>query len=247
MLNWGDAYVSHSRNSCADNFLKSDLEWALWIDSDMIPPIGNAEWFRSNTGWADYPEPFASFNTIDRLMSHNQSLVGGLYFGRHRHSPPVFNEAAANPQMAEFVTKGPYNEIRPTKWVGTGCLLTHRSVFEAIEKKFPYLRRGPDGRGGHWFSSSEHTAMDSIRRIREHLEGGVLDGNRAHKAYEMALQAEAEAKAKSSLGMGEDVTFAMRARDAGFQSYVDLGLICGHIGSHCYGPRDYSPRPLKSL
>ncbi len=247
MLNFGDAYISHSRNSCADEFLKSEFDWALWLDSDMIPPIGNAQWFRMNTGWSDFPEWSAGLNTIDRLMAHNKPLVGGLYFGRHKFSAPVYSEGASHPDAAEHASKGPHNEVRPCRWIGTGCLLTHRSVFEAIEKRFPNLRRGADGKGGQWFSSSEHKAMDYLRLIRETCENGPLDGSKAHKIYEMAIAAEADAKANSSLGMGEDVSFSVRAREAGIQPYVDLGLVCGHIGSYVYGPKDYKQKPLKSL
>lgn len=241
-LNFGDAFVVHSRNACADMFLKSNLEWMLTIDDDMVVPFGDAKWLRSYAGWPNYPEPFASFNAIDRLLSHGKSLVGATYFGKHAHANPVYSEGS-NPKEAEYVRKGPYNIVKPCRWVGTGCMLIHRTVFEDIEKRFPNLRRGLDGKGGQWFTSSEHHAMDHIRRMREMLSVGPMDGSKAMKAYELAIAAEAEAKAKSSLGMGEDVCFCVRAKEAGHQPYVDLGLYCGHVGTYVYGHTNTSLKP----
>jgi hypothetical protein len=51
MLNYGDAFIAHSRNSCADVFLQSDMEWMLTVDDDMLLPYGNAQWYRAYTGW----------------------------------------------------------------------------------------------------------------------------------------------------------------------------------------------------
>jgi hypothetical protein len=65
-----------------------------------------------------------------------------------------------------------------------------------------------------------------------------MDGGKAVKALEMLADGEADARANSSLGMGEDVAFATRAKQAGHQSWVDLSVIVGHIGSCSYGPHN---------
>lgn len=234
-LNFDDAFVVHSRNSIADYFLKSDNEWLLSIDDDMVVPFGHTEWFRTFTGWSEFPEPFASFNALDRLLSHGKTLVGATYFGRHWHGVPVFGEGN-NPTVAAEIRKGPVDECRPTRWVGTGCLLVHRTVFEDIEKKFPNLARGADKKRGQWFTSSEHVAMDAIRRTADMLSAGPMDGLKAVKAYEMLISAQSTAKSQSGLGQGEDVTFSKRASESGHQPFVDLGLVAGHIGSCCFGP-----------
>lgn len=237
MICHGDAFVAHTRNTCADVFLQSSLEYMLMIDDDMVVPFGNGDWYRANTGW-DYPEPFGSFNTLDRLLSHGKTLVGALYFGRQQgYSKPVFNEGASNKIADADARNTPRDEIKPTKWVGTGCMLIHRSVFEDIEKRFPNLSRGPNKKGGQWFTSSEHTAMDWIRKCEEMLTTGPMTGEKAYQAHQMMVQAQGEAKGNSGLGMGEDVTFCLRAAQAGHQPYVDFGLVAGHMGYHCYGPK----------
>jgi hypothetical protein len=233
-MNFGDAFVAHSRGVCADLFLSTDCEYMLTIDDDMLVPHGDAVWYRAYTGWKDFPNPYASFNAIDRLLSHGKSLVGGVYWGKYKNAPPVYAEGN-NPKEKEYVAKAPHDVCKSTRWVGTGCMLIHRTVFEDIEKKFPRLARRQDGKGGQWFTSSEHHAMDWLRRIREELSNGPLDGSKAHRALQMIVSAESECQGKSSLGMGEDVTFCVRAKESGHQPHVDLGLVCGHVGAFVYG------------
>lgn len=40
------------------------------------------------------------------------------------------------------------------------------------------------------------------------------------------------------VGVGEDVSFCLRAKELGFQSYVDAGLVCLHAGDRLYGPNN---------
>jgi len=239
MLHFGDAFVTHSRNTCADFFLQSNLEWALWLDDDMVVPFGNAQWYKVYTGWKEYPEPFASFNALDRLLSHGKTIVGGLYRGRHNGAGAVYNEGANPGPERDYAFAGPYDLIKPTRWVGTGCMLTHRSVFEDIEKRFPHLGRKENGRGGNWFTSSEHQAMDFIVKTRDMLADGPMTGEKAHAALTMMEAALHDAKANSGLGFGEDVQFCVRALQAGHQPFVDMGLFVGHIGHRVFGPAKY--------
>jgi hypothetical protein len=233
MLDFGDAFVAHARNTCATQFLSTPCEWLLMVDDDMIVPFGQAKWFNAYTGFG-LADKFAGINALERLLSHGKSLVGALYFGRHEFGAPMYCEGANVPTEADYARKAPYDLIKPTRWVATGCLLIHRTVFEDIEKKFPRLSRAQN-RCGQWFSTSEHTAMDYIDQARATL-GGVLDGESAYKVKCLMESASAEAKANSGLGAGEDVQFCIRAKEAGHQPYVDMGCLCGHVGSGVFGP-----------
>lgn len=207
----------------------------LTVDADMVIPFGNGEWFNANTGFK-LPEPFASFNTIDRLMSHNKTLVGALYFGRWGGAKPMYSEGMDNVEEAKKSRRGPVNAIQVTKWVGTGCMLIHRSVFEDIEKKFPCLARGADGKHGQWFTSSEHGLLDAVHRTHKMLGEGPMTGEKSLKAYSMLESALADARSNCGLGVGEDVIFCRRARASGHSAYVDMGLLCGHVGNTVFGP-----------
>lgn len=231
-LNYGDAFVAHSRNTCADLFLESDLEWMLTIDDDMVVPFGDAKWYKTFTGF-EFAEQFLSWNALDRLMSHGKTLVGALYFGRQKNGLPMYNEGC-NPQEAGYARRGPYDQIKPTRWVGTGCMLIHRKVFEDIEKTFPKLARGPNKRGGHWFTSTEAGLVDKLKRTFNELSEGPLTPEKAYKVWGGLTAALSLADFENPLGAGEDVSFCLRATAAGHQPYVDMGLRCGHLGHYVY-------------
>lgn len=225
---FGDAYVAHSRNTLSRMFLDSEADWALMVDDDMVLPMGNAEWFNKVTGF-QFPDRFAGLSAVTRLLSHRKSLVGGLYFGRFPDGRPMFCEGASQPAEAAAARVGPRDQIKPTRWVATGCLLIHRSVFLAINEKFPEL-------GDNWFSPSE---QDLVKSAHAALE--ALRSRNALQAIQELETGLAQARSNSRVGAGEDVTFCIRAAAAGHQPYVDLGLVCGHLGQACYGPFNTHP------
>lgn len=237
MLDFGDAFIAHSRNKLADQFLSSNMEWMLTIDDDMVVPFGNAGIFRSFTGFRS-PDKFAGLNTIDRLLSHGKTLVGALYFGRWKHGKPVYAEGAESKNEEAFVRRGPHDMCKPTRWVGTGCMLIHRTVFTAIEKQFPHLARRADGKGGNWFTSSEHDLNEGVTEALRIIDAGedIDEGVTMRRVEEVLRGAQHRSKRFSGLGVGEDVVFCHRAAQSGHQPHVDLGLVCGHTGSFCYGP-----------
>jgi len=175
-------------------------------------------------------------------MSHGKTLVGALYFARHKHGPPVYGEGAL-PEEARYARSGPHDLAKPTRWVGTGCLLSHRSVFEDIEKRFPRLARGADKKGGNWFTSTEASLLQRVEAVYAGLSSGPLTGDHAYKALTGLTEALAAAKAENPLGCGEDVSFCSRAAAAGHVPHVDMGLICGHLGNCVYGPGNTSIKP----
>lgn len=222
-LDFGDAFVAHSRNKLAAGFLRSKMEWALFIDDDNVPPFGNAALYNSFTGF-DLPEKFAGVHGIDRLMSHGKTLIGGLYRGRWPQSGPVFGEG---PSFQRYLEDAPRDEIRQTQWVGFGFVLVHRTVFEDMEKEFPDLARDPDGSGGNWFTSSEHDLVKSV-----HVALAEADPAKMRQILELGL---AKSARNSNLGVGEDVIFCRRAAQAGHPCHVDLGCIVAHLGEFPYG------------
>jgi len=231
-LGFGDAFIAHSRNKLATQLLNSDFEWLLMVDDDMIIPWGDAKWFNDHTG-LNLADKFAGLHTIDRLLSHRKTLVGALYFGRWHQAPPVFAEGRQMDKMLR--TRGPVDEIRPTKWVGTGCSLFHRSVFLDIEKMFPNLSRERNSGNGQYFTSSEHDlckAADQSQIIAN--DDSLTPEVRIAKIQELLRKAQAKSSVHSSAGMGEDVQCCVRATQAGHQPHVDIGLLCGHVGSAVY-------------
>lgn len=230
-LSFGDAFVVHARNKLATQFLSTTFEWMLMLDDDMIFPFGNAEWFNEHTGLG-LPEAFAGIHTIDRLLSHEKTLIGATYFGRSPGAKPVFADGA---KLQELILKrGPEDRIVPTRWVGTGCLLIHRTVFLDIEKKFPHLSRNENNGNGQWFTSSEHDLHSAVDEAIDILSAGGDPEVLRHKVTERLVEGQHKSSVHSVLGMGEDVQLCVRATQAGHTPFVDLGLWAGHVGSAVY-------------
>lgn len=240
IMHSGDAFIAHTRNYLVNQFLDTGIEWALMVDDDMVLPWGNGVWFNKVTGM-NLPEQFAGMHTANRLLAANKSLVGALYFGRHRGGKPMYHEACANPGEAEMIQKhAPMDNVKATSWLGTGCLLVNRKVFLDIERTFPNLARKPDGRNmleksGHWFTSSEHDLRKGLDDAIDILKSAKQTADeRATQAIEHLLAALKKSQRNSQLGMGEDVQFCIRAAQSGHQPFVDLGLLCGHMGQIGY-------------
>lgn len=226
ILNHGDAFISHSRNTLAKRFLALNIPWSFWIDDDIIAPNGSPTWFNKATG-LPLPPQVAGQHSINRLLSHKKTIVGGLYFGRDPAGRPMYNEGFRNTAEGAMARKGwtlpPNQQVKPTKWVATGCLLIHRSVFVDISKKFPEL-------DGKWFSTSEHQLVGNAKRAINELSDMEKDPKDRIASAVHLLASSTDAPIES----GEDVIFCRRAAEAGHQPYVDLGLPCGHVGSTVY-------------
>jgi hypothetical protein len=95
----------HARNACVQQMLQGGYEWLFFLDSDVICP----------------PE------TIHRLMHWGQPVVSGTYF---RRSPP--HGVAVAIKNGQWVSQMPPENtpLMEVDFVGAGCLLAHRSVFE---------------------------------------------------------------------------------------------------------------------
>lgn len=234
LLNYGDGFIVHSRNRLAERFLtETNFEWGLFVDDDMVLPCGNSSWFRQATGWDDFPEALASVKAVDRLLSHGKSLVGALYFGRdHRgRGKPMFSEGFWNEAIAKESRNVKSNRgIRPTAWVGTGCLLVHRTVLESIRSTFTHLEPSDPKEPFRFFSPAPDGALSRLHATQAALADGNIE--LAKRLVSEALHPNAMVNAWS----GEDVVFTTRARMAGHQPYVDFGCVCGHSGSAVWGP-----------
>lgn len=225
IVHYGDAFIVHTRNRLVQSFLTdTKAEWALFIDDDMVLPFGNAGWFRKVTGFGNLPEASAGANTIERLLAARKTLVGGLYFGRHPGPRRAMFAESANYSGNNFASL-PQNKVVQTQWVGTGCMLVHRSVFLDIQTRNPHLAPKSKGEPWQFFSA----AADSLIRTAQQ----VADGTKTVAD----LRGEVQRAQTANLGMGEDVLFCHRAAAAGHPAHVDLGLLCGHIGHAVYGDR----------
>lgn len=181
-----DSMITRSRNHLAKRFLETGATWSIWIDSDMVVPFGHAGVFMTMTNMRNVPEKFLAMNTIERLISHGRTMVGGCYWDRRGGGKLI----AGSKQP--IVSPIPTDTLNGVDFVGTGCLAVHRQVFLDIAKKFP----------------------DTLSENGFGNEAGFFTNIQTPERM-----------------LGEDESFAKRATDSGHPTFLDLGLLCGHVGS----------------
>lgn len=134
-LSLGDAMIYHSRNILAQKFLETDAKWLLMVDDDIIPCIGRPAWMRhwihSARNVLDQP---LQRNVLARLIGSGKTLIGGAYFGRQEGGTIMCSDTSLANKAKAYA-----DEVVEVDWVATGCMLVHRKVFEAIQKKHPEL------------------------------------------------------------------------------------------------------------
>lgn len=189
-LRSGDSMITRSRNQLAKRFLNNGAQWSIWFDDDMVFPFGHPGIYATMTNMRSLPEKFLKVNTIERLISHGKSIVGGCYWDRKGGGKLI--AGGGEPILSPI----PFDKLQSVKFVGTGCLAIHRQVFLDIAGKFPETM-SPDSLGNE---CGFFTNIQTPQRM-----------------------------------MGEDESFAWRANEAGHPSWLDLGIICGHIGSVIHG------------
>lgn len=106
-----------ARNSICQRALEGGYQHVFMLDSDVVPPN----------------------DAILRLLSHKLPFVSGVY---HRRSPP--HGLPVMIKGPSWVTSYPANSLMEVDLVGSGCLLIHRSVLEALPPIDPH-------RGKKWF------------------------------------------------------------------------------------------------
>jgi len=184
----GDSKIEHARNRLAHKFLETDAKWMMMIDDDIIPCIGRPAWFRY---WVQAARNLADLplqrHVLHRLIGAGKTLVGASYFGRQEGGALM-----ASDQSLAHRARAYEDKVVEVDWVGTGCILIHRKVFEDIRAKF----------GDELKIDVPDYDYDYFRPF-----------DSAH---------------------GEDVSFCKRAKQAGHQPHLDLGLPVFHVGYKTY-------------
>jgi hypothetical protein len=139
-----DTVVSRSRNMLAKRFLESGCTWSLWIDTDMVVPIGKPDWFKSVSVPSNIPEEYCAYNALDRLLNHKKAMIGGVYAGR-RWRGPLIIQPEIHPRdhedtlLCNEIRRGTARGIKEVDWIGFGLALIHREVFLEVQRNFPQL------------------------------------------------------------------------------------------------------------
>lgn len=209
----GTMTADHNRNLIAHEFLKSDAEWLFWIDSDTMVPVG-------------------AFN---RLLAHGRKLVSGLYYGKNEpHNPiayHVYNGAFA---PIDKMQRWEVGEIINVDATGMGCMLTHRSVFEDIQKVYGVYQLPGGG--------IKVIHKDDIHGLSEEpheTDNQVIDGQ-----LRLRLRAPTLEGLKFPFFMvehirTEDMFFFDLAARVGHKPVLDTSVECAHLRWQGYTGAEY--------
>lgn len=105
VLPWlGDAAIQRARNSLTKKFLDSDCTHILFIDSDLV----------------------FSVDQIQRIVSHKEEVVGGLYCKKQEGKPELV--------LNNYFRLHPIRDdgLMEVRYVGTGFIRVARTVFERM-------------------------------------------------------------------------------------------------------------------
>lgn len=245
-MEFGDAFIAHARNKLLDTLISTGAEYGFFLDDDMIVPCGNAAWFNRYAGMV-LPERYAGTHTLNRLLSHGKTLVSGLYFQRKEGGKAVFYEALLDGSEAleenRVARAAPADFLKPVAWAGTGCLLVHRSVLHSIREKMPWLAPQAPGEPWHYCSNVSDSLFAGLAEVEGSLSAALASGEGAKfeaaaKQAQGRLKELVETSPKANRAQaGEDAVFGRRAAACGHQTFVDFGVVCGHVGSKIYGNR----------
>jgi GT2 family glycosyltransferase len=102
--------IDSNRNHVVKQFLTlpeiQRYEWLLFLDSDVVPPLGAAE----------------------RLLFHGKKIIGGVCFIMGKEGTPTLN---VSKDIGPGYVKADLKEV---KGMGTGFLLIHRDVLKKVGK-----------------------------------------------------------------------------------------------------------------
>lgn len=154
----GDAMVYHSRNKIADAFLATDAKWLMMMDDDIIPSIGRPAWMRH---WVEAARKLndrvLQRHVLQKLLGHGKTLVGCAYFGRQEGGKLMCSDQSLEREAREYADR-----VVPVDWVGTGCLLVHRSVFDSVRASNPDLAPTQPGELFDYFRPIGHGRGEDI-------------------------------------------------------------------------------------
>lgn len=119
-----------ARNTVAEQLLMSDVDWLLWIDSDMGFQPDLLYRLRAAADPVERPVVGALCFAL-RQFAHD-----GMHGFRTRPTPTIYQWTERPDGRRQFIAPSlyPVNELIRCEATGSAALLIHRSVFEAVSK-----------------------------------------------------------------------------------------------------------------
>jgi hypothetical protein len=166
--------------------------------------------------WLDddmLPEPDA----LVRLLKHEKDIVGGLYVMRRPPHKPIAYRLNEKREYADF-PEVPAEGLIEVDACGTGIMLVNAKVMHLLAECFYNL----DWECAFWKMPHEVYLREQGRRRKamEPLWFRYLSNEHGQE-------------------LGEDLSFCLNAKDAGYSIWVDCSLRVGHLGQRAFYREDW--------
>ena len=207
-----------ARQQHFNNWLtQTDCEYMLLLDGDMIFPK----------------------DTLEKLRAHNLPYVSGAYL-RRTYAPayPVWFE----PFEDGFPLKPWTQKVEPNKLYkigasGWGCILIHREVADAVE---PLLKGEAfvieDDMDLYPYDLSR--IMNTLHILDNLTRKKNIPANALHDYVEVLKEEIRPLRGVKDM-VGSDIRFPFFANMAGYDLWLDTGVMCGHMLNYNLQVTDY--------
>jgi len=207
VLWWGSMRVDGNRNTIARSFLATEADWLFWIDADNVNPV-------------------ASIRRLLDTAGQQKKLVSGIYYSKQDppETKPIVYVDAGNGRYRNL-TNWERGEILPVEAAGMNCLLSHRSVFEDIDKNYVTMRLTA---GGDIAIHRDDIVGDIFDNQSHPDDGKVIDGVLRQRIFPPEQELNVpffELRYQRT----EDMNFFEKARRCGHTLWVDTSVECGHL------------------
>lgn len=204
----GGMMTDSNRNNIVKSFLEdTTADWLFWIDSDNDYTVAG----------------------LKRLLDINKTVVSGVYFSKkspynliayYRYPDGLYRQLTVNDY-----TRG---EIIPINAAGCGGLLTHRSVFEDIQKDFVRLQ---DSKGSIRLFHKDQIKGEVSETATHPYDGQVRKGQLRERIRPLkpSLEEKAFPWFLIERGRTEDFDFFEKADLAGHKCWLDTSVEGGHL------------------
>lgn len=184
-------------------------------------------------------------HTLDRLRSHKLPYISGAYM-RRRYAPisPVWYEYGEAGQMpiTPYTSVPVENALHKIGASGWGCILMHRDIITDVRK---LLKGEPEiiEDDMDLYPYDLKKIMEAIHNLDELANNpesrSRKDAQTTFKNSVKVLKEEIRPLRGLKDNIGSDIRFPFYARLAGYDLYLDTGVMCEHMLNYPIAVSDY--------
>lgn len=205
---FNESLITRARNYCADEFMRSESQHMMFIDSDIgfnpqdviaLMAMQANEPEKYDIVGGPYPKKCISWEkvktAVDKGVADQDPNVLEKYVGDYVFNPKGGQQSIQISEPCEVLE------------IGTGFMMITKNAMTKFADKYPEYMYKPD-----------------------HVRTAAFDGSREIMMY---FQAEVDAESKRYLS--EDYWFCQKAQQAGLKTWLCPWMKMQHVGSYIFG------------